>query len=415
MDTSMNEPTVTWPHTGTLSWDDTHLEVDGISHDPCHVDASSAFVDVFGDDGSTREGPDPPSRAQSPRPMSRCHPQAYAHGQPADGILEKQYGSSRSNIDKSIECRGDGSMNLFLDKYMSWPNLVIAQLSQLSTRLSSLRYSSHTLVKVAESSSCRLPNDRQIPLIDAAAFDSVAAWLACGHDSVNMNAHPSVYAPAESEVPCSNPALETKATVGRGILHDVFSASHSLLETLRDLHAKKSVESLNSSTAISASTPSAASSGQTSMYSRLTKGPWSGSQQQCNNTRQIIRHLVMACGALLLEIYMAVLIALQHDAYHGFSTKTTALGDVRLVLVVQLCSYLIDRQQQAVDQCLAPQTPLSALSVNGTVPQKLDFSNSQQPALPGPVLDTADREVLSDLRDLVQQKLAQLRQTLRYT
>lgn len=415
MDTSMNEPTDTWPRTETLSWDDTQLEVDWTSHDPCHVDACLASVDAFGDDGSARERPDPPSPTQPPRPTSRCHPQAYAHGQPGGGVLEKQNGSSRSNMDKSIEGGGDGTMNMFLDKYMSWPSLIIAQLSQLSTRLSSLRYSSYNLAKAAESSPCRLPNGRQIPLIDAAAFDSVAAWLACGHDSANTNAHPSVYAPAESEGPCSNPALETKATVGHGILHDVFSASHRLLETLRDLQAKKAVESFNSSTATSASTPSAAPSGQSSVYLGLTKGPWSGSQQHRNNTRQIIRHLVMACGVLLLEIYMAVLIALQHDAYHGVSVNTTALGDVRLVLVVQLCSYLIDRQQQAVDLCLAPQTPLSPLSANGTVPQKFGFSSSQQPVLPGPVLDPADREVLIDLKNQVQQKLAHLRQTLRCT
>ena len=318
-------------------------------------------------------------------------------------------------MDNSIEGGGDGTMDMSLDKYLSWPNLVIVRLSRLSTRLSSLCYSSHTLAKAAESTSCRLPNDRQIPLIDAAAFDSVAAWLACGHDPINMNAHPSVYAPTENEVPYSNPAFETKATGGHGILHDVFSASHSMLDTLRDLQAEKSVESFNWCTSSSASTPSAAPSGQTSMSLRLAKGSWSGSQQQCSNTRQIIRHLVMACGALLLEIYMGVLIALQHDAYHGLCMKATALGDVRLVLVVQLCSYFIDRQQQAVDQCLTTQIPLSPLSVNGTVPQKLVLSGSQQPVLPGPVLDTADGEVLSDLKNQVQQKLAQLRQTLRCT
>lgn len=417
MDTSMSEIMSTWPQTETLSWDDTQLEVDWISHDPCHVDNRLASVDAFGDDGSAREEPDPPSPTQPPRPTSRCHPHTYAHGQPGGGALEKQDGSSRSNMNKSIESEGGGggTMNMLRDKCMSWPSLVIAQLSQLSTRLSSLRYSSYTLAKAAELSSCRLPNGRQTPLIDTAAFDSVAAWLAYGHDSAHTNANPSLHAPAECGGHCPNPALETKATDGHGILHDVFSASDRLLETLRDLQAKNTVESFNSSAATSATTPSAAPSGQSSVYLGLTKGPWSGSQQHCNNTRQIIRHLVMACGTLLLEIYMAVLIALQHDAYHGISVNTTALGDVRLVLVVQLCSYFIDRQQQAVDLCLAPQTPLSPLSVNGRFPQKSDLSGSQQPNLPGLVLNTADIEVLSDLKSQVQQKLAHLRQTLRCT
>ena len=403
----MNDPTETWP-----------LEVDWMSHDPYNVGVSLTSIDAFGDDGSAQERPDPPSPTQPPRPTSRCYPHASALGQPEDSIIEKQDGSKRSNMDKSIEGGGNGTMNMFLDKNMSWPSLVIAQLSQLSTHLSSLRYSSYTLAKAAESSSCLLPNGLQSPLIDAAAFDSVGAWLTFGHNSASMNAHPSVHATAEGEGPCPNLALETKATVGHGILHDVFSASHRLLETLCDLQAKNAVESFSSSTANSASTSSVAPSGQSSVSLRLTKGHWSGSQQHCNNTRQIIRHLVMACGALLLEIYVAVLIALQHDAYHGVSMNTTALGDVRLVLAVQLCSYLIDRQQQAVDLCLAPQTllsPLSPLSVNGQFPQRFDLSGSQQQVLPGPVLDTTDREVLSDLRNQVQQKLAHLRQTLRCT
>ena len=420
MNASMDVSTGTWPRLETLSWDDTQLEVDWSSHDSSHVDAVMASLDAFGDDGSAREGPDPPSPTQPPCPPSPCHPHAYAHGQTGGGIFEKHDSSTRSNMDKSIGGGGDGTMNMSLDKYMNWPSLVIAQLSQLSARLSSLRYLSYTLAKAAESSLCRLPNGRQIPLIDAAAFESVAAWLAHDHGSANMDAHPSVHAPAESQGPYPSPAPETKPRGGHGILHDVFSASHRLLETLRHLQVKNIVEPFNSSTTTSASTPPAAPSGQSSVYLRLIKGPWSsapssGSQQHCNNTMQIIRHLVMACEALLLEIYMAVLIALQHDAYHGASMNTTALGDVRLVLVVQLCSYLIERQHQAVDLCLAPLSPLSPLSVSGTFPQNLDLSGPQQPVPPGPVLNTADRDVLSDLKNQVQQRLAHLRQTLQCT
>ena len=127
---------------------------------------------------------------------------------------------------------------------------------------------------------------------------------------------------------------------------------------------------------------------------------------------QIIRHRVMACEALLLEIYMAILNALQHDAFHGDSMNTTALGDIRLVLVVQLCSYLIERQQQAVDLCLAPQNPLSPLSESGIFPSRLDHSGPQKPVPPGPVMDEADREALSGITYQVQQRLAHLRQTL---
>ena len=415
MDTSIDDATATWPRTDTLNWDNMQLEVDWINHGPCHIDTGLASLDVLEEDRSAPEGPDPPSPTQPPRPPTQCHPHAYPHGQPGAGIIENRNGNSRSEMGKSIGGPHDSTMNMSMDKSISCPSFVIAQLSQLSTRLSSLRYSSSNLARAAETSSCRLPNGRQSPLIDAAAFDSVAAWLAYGHDSAKLNAHPSVHTPAECEGPDPNPALETNAAGGQGILHDVFSASHRLLETLRDLQAKNTIESFNSSTATSASTPSVAPSGQSSVYLGLTKGHRSGSIRHGNNTKQIIRHLVMACEILLLEIYLAVLIAIQHDAYHGVSMNTTALGDVRLVLVGQLCSYLIDRQQQAVDLCLAPQDPLSPLSVNGAFPQKFDLSGSQQPVLPGPILDNADREALGDLKSQVQQKLAHLRQALRCT
>ena len=420
IDPSMDMSTGTWPWLETLSRDDMQLEGDWSNHDSSYVDAVLASLDAFKGDGSARESPDPPSPTQPPCPPSPCHPYAYAYGQPGGGIFEKPDGRSRSNMDRSNRGGGGGTLNMSLDKNMNFPSLVIAQLSQLSMRLSLLRYSSYTLAKAAESSSYRLPNGRQIPLIDTVTFESVAAWLAHGHGSANVNAHPPVHAHTESQGPYPSPTSETKPRGGHGILHDVFSASHHLLEILRQLQVNNIIEPFSSSTTTSASTPSTAASGQSSALFGLTKGPGSstpssGSQQHCNNTMQIIRYLVIACEALLLEIYVAVLNALQHDAYPSASMNTTALGDVRLVLVVELCSYLIERQHQAVDSCLAPQSPLSPVSVSGPFSQKLDLSGSHQQVPPGPVLDTADREVLNDLKNQVQQRLVHLRQTLRCT
>ncbi|KAK0510014.1 hypothetical protein JMJ35_007408 [Cladonia borealis] len=408
MDTSMDMSTGTWPWEDTSSWDDAQIEIDWSSHDLSYVDAVLAAPNAFGN------GLDPPSSTHPPYPPSPRHPHAYPHGQLGGGSFEKHDGSNKSNTGKSIGGGSDGTRDMSLDKSMNWPSLVIAQLSQLSTRLSSVRHSSYTLANAAESSSSCCPSGRQIPLIDAAAFETVAAWLALGHDPANMNVHQPAHASAQSHVPYPSPAPETRSRDGHGILHDVFSASHRLLEILRHFQVKNIAEP--SSTAPSAFKSSVATSGQSSVHLRPTKGPWSsapssGSQQQhSHNTMQIIRHLVMACEALLLEIYMAVLTALQHDAFHGASMNTTALGDIRLVLVVQLCSYLIERQQQAVDLCLAPQSPLS---VSGIFPPRLDHSGPQKPVSPGPFMDEADREALSDLKNQVQQRLAHLRQTLR--
>ena len=424
MDTSLDGSTGTWPWEDPSSWDDAQLEIDWSSHDLSYVDAVLASPNVFGNNDSAQERLDPPLPTHPPHPPcapcppSPHHPHAYPHDQSGGCNSERHDGSNKINMGNNIGGGGDGTTNMSLDKYMNWPSLVIAQLSQLSTLLSTLRYSSYTLANAAESSSSRLPSGRQIPLIDAAAFEVVAAWLAHGHDPANMNVNPPVHASAQSHLPYPSPAPEIKSRGGHGILHDVFSASHRLLEVLRHLQVKNIAE--QSSTTSSAFTSSAAPSDQNSVHLRLTKGPWSstpssGSQQHSHNTMQIIRHLVMACEALLLEIYMAVLTALQHDAFYGASMNTTALGDVRLVLVVQLCSYLIERQQQAVDLCLAPQSPLSPLSVSGMFPPRPDDPGPQKPVPPGTVVDTADREVLGDLKNQVQQRLAHLRQTLRCT
>jgi hypothetical protein len=109
----------------------------------------------------------------------------------------------------------------------------------------------------------------------------------------------------------------------------------------------------------------------------------------------ITRHLIMACEALLLEIYASILMALQHEAYPSDTVSATALGNVRLVLVVQLCAYLIERQHQAVWQCLNP-------------------TSIQKYHLPSPIqLGNEETDCLKNLKAQVQQKLARLRQMLR--
>ncbi len=422
MDISLDVSTDTWPRLEALSWDYTQVGMDWNSHDSAgsQYDTVLASLNAFWDDGDLREGMEPCSPTNLPYPPRPFHPHAYPHSQVGGSNLKGQDGSSRSNIDNCIEGGVDGRINRSTDMYMNWPSLVIAQLSQLSTYLSSLRYSSYTLAEAAESSSAHPPNGQATPLIHAAALESVATWLAHGQGSANMNTQPSDNGPTKRQDPYPSSTPETKPKSSSGILHDVFSASHRLLEILSYLQVRTNVESYNSSTTTSPSTPSTVSSSQNSIYPGLAKGPWpsapsSGSRQSCNNTMEIIRHLVMACETLLLEIYMAVFMALQHDAYHGACMNTMALGNVKLVLVVQLCSYLMERQHQAVDMCLAPQTAPSTVSSSKTFPDKLDFAGLQQPVSTGPVVGTAGREVLSDFRKQVQQRLAHLWQTVRCT
>jgi hypothetical protein len=123
--------------------------------------------------------------------------------------------------------------------------------------------------------------------------------------------------------------------------------------------------------------------------------PGSGiAQPHC---QMIIRHLVMACDILLLQIYVAVLVALQYDAQSSVQMSGTVLGDVRLVLVVHLCSHLIERQQRAVDQYFA--------SVSSTTPLSPLF----------PEIQPVDRQASGDLKKQVHARLSQLRQALQST
>lgn len=336
MDMSM----FTWPWPETTSWDEMQPEMawgGNLNFNRANVEDMLATAHSFEGDASAQEDSDPFSANQSPSTPSSSHTRTFAHGQPGIGNYERLDGST---------------MSMFPDKHAS---IVIAQLSQLSVQLSSLRSSSYTLAQAADLSSGRLPNDRHFPLIDSTAFESVATWLAHEQSSANMNAHGSVHIPVDIPNPYPNSGPQLKPQSGPNILRDVFAASHRLMEILRHLQAD-----------------------------------------------DIIRHLVMACEALLLEIYAAILTALQLEAYPGDSMNATALGNVRLVVVVQLCAYLIERQHQAVDQCLAPATPQN--------------NNLRSSLPPGAFhLGMADRESLNDVKNQVQQKLAHLRQMLRCT
>jgi hypothetical protein len=77
-----------------------------------------------------------------------------------------------------------------------------------------------------------------------------------------------------------------------------------------------------------------------------------------------------------------------------------ALADIRLVLVVQLCSYLIERQRQAVEVYLSP-LPQS---------QQHDLFDFHQPSPPAST--AGSREGMTHLDMEIQQRLARVRQTL---
>ena len=419
MDTSTSASIDPWPQVKTVKWDDTQFGVDWSGHESSQFDAVLASLDTFGDGISAQEEliPSPPIRLQDPQ---SSRPPTLIHSEPESSNFERHGSTTRSHPEFSRRTGSDDMIAASSDGQSNGPNSVIAQLSRLSTYLSAIRHSSSTLAKAALSFSCCLPIGTGAPLIDAAAFKSIGAWLAHGQGSNNSSAQTSILDSTENEGNCSNSTEKTESRAGHGILHDVFSASHRMLEILRNLQTKNVTEPFSLSTVNSVSRPSTALSDQNGLSAGLTEGSRSStlsysSQPNSTHTMQIIRHLVMACEALLLEIYAAVLTALQHDVSHHASGNTTSLGDVRLVMTVQLCSYLIERQHQAVELYLAPQGPMSPVSMDGTSTPKFSISAPQQPVLPGGVAGAAGVEVFNDTMTQLRGRLTRLRQTLQST
>ena len=285
------------------------------------------------------------------------------------------------------------------------PDAGIARLSQLSTYLYPLYRSCCTLADAAGSSSAQSRDTcgaQHHPLIDDTAFKSVTAWL--GHVSTNM----------ESLSQTKHPELASQTSTGN-ILHGAFSASYHLLEILRceqaDTASNVSSPPPNPSTCASSSASGSHVDSRTSISHESDRSPFTTDgggiyfeRRKCSSSfarssseysNAAVRHLVIACHTLLLNVYVAVLIALQYDvdqwsACHPAGSDDTsdckermALADIRLVMAVQLCSYLFERQHRAVDSFLST------------------ASNS------------ANREVVDDLKMEVEQRLARLRQGLR--
>lgn len=253
----------------------------------------------------------------------------------------------------------------------------IAQLLQLTTRLSLLHRSSCNLAEKCQSREpIQTPTSRLI--IDDDAFKCVTTWLS--HTPTHTTpGHGHGHDQSQNSSPGSGPPSE--ANRGGDILYATLSASQQLLDSLRCLQAS-------------------------------TSHSPGGGLDPCN-TFAVMRHLVMACHTLLLNIYVAVLTALQHDAdlrarsslptsihtninAHSPHPDEPALADIQLVMLVQLCSYLIGRQHQAVDSYLTA----SQISTPSSQLPNHHLSDSHHP------------RAMSDLETEVQRRLTHLRQTL---
>ncbi|KAJ5171276.1 uncharacterized protein N7500_004059 [Penicillium coprophilum] len=247
-------------------------------------------------------------------------------------------------------------------------DVVIGQLSQLSIRLSRLCRSAEELASPSRSSI--QPGHEVVcistkPLIDAIAFDSVASWLA--HGSTGFSSFESTQ--CSNAQPTQQPDIKTPG----GVLYYLFSASHFMLEILRDLP------------------PNIGAMPTTTMPSLV----------EFNSFDSVICHLSIGCYSSLMNIYISVLDILEHDATLSSQTDRGALGDIQLVSIVQICSYLTERQNQAIDLYLSTKS-----SKPGSPWQNSPSTETLQSS------DTAIREEMTCLKLEVQQRLSRLQQIL---
>ncbi|CZT17478.1 uncharacterized protein RCC_12216 [Ramularia collo-cygni] len=296
--------------------------------------------------------------------------------------LERSH-SSGSNYLNNVGMDGLNS-GMSLDRS---PYAAIAQLSQLSTRLYPLHQSGCVLAETAAASFSG-NRSQQRPLLDESCLKSVASWF------VHLFAR----------VPLQILSVDYGTKNTGEILQSVFSASHHMMEILCRLQNE----------------PSSFDSSRGETGAGLPHGPIHSGQG--NNDKfnalnvlnpaghyshdTIICHLVIACHTLLLNIYVAVLVALQHDVDLRSSfllpTKCTGYleGETQLVMVVQLCAYLLERQRQAVDIYFTPSPPS---------PPPPTAQMMTPPTTP----PTANREVVSHLETDIRQRLTRIRQALR--
>ncbi|KAG9515637.1 hypothetical protein KCU93_g9437, partial [Aureobasidium melanogenum] len=292
--------------------------------------------------------------------------------------------SSGSQIHQSA-IRADSQQDTPLNKVE--PESAIAILSRLSQRLYSL-YSA--VLQLANSSDAIDQADaaalRKGPFADDSAFQKLTGWLvrassSMGNSSVNA-----------AEQDANTPAAPDD---GCALLEEVFSAFQKLIDTLHSLSEEASQLGSLSQDGLMPGILNQEMTGtilgagiQPPGRPFVSTNHWSDS---------ITRHMVMANHMLLLNTYLAAIMALQHAVIKQKSAKETPtardfalpLGEMRTAMVVQMCGYLIQRQVDIVDGYLAPAsaTPLSDLS-------------------------SSDQTTMKELEKDVQRRLAQLKESL---
>ncbi|KAF2850032.1 hypothetical protein T440DRAFT_113031 [Plenodomus tracheiphilus IPT5] len=354
---------------------DTQSATDWSHFGPVDMDTASGSLVSYPGHSPTRMFPDTQPNLHRPLTTDAPSNHAYIHSEP-DSMQPKSDDTKLKPHESKLDDAGDNGKTM----------VTVGQLAQLTMRLSSLRHMSSNLARTATTSSSGTTEVPRTSLVDSTAFESVAAWLA--RDELAGNTTD----PIPIEYP-QDPQCATTPSSGQHILNEAFSASHLLLDMLRNLQAEQADRQTNMMLGAMMTPSPTAGHGYFDILSGLGVGVLNGGEAMMAQARShaSIRHLVMVCNTLILEVYLAILLALQHDAYLSIH-ENKVMKSVRMVLLVQLCSHLIDRQCQALDSYLSSLQPPSSLNEG--------YLN-------------VDRNALNHLRRQIQERLHQLRQMLR--
>jgi hypothetical protein len=297
-------------------------------------------------------------------------PPSQNHGHPLHQALGNSTPPEDTRDNISLICIDDG----------------IAQLSQLSSHLYTLYRASYDLTATIGPSG---PESRRLPLFDDKALSSATTWLAA--PNININTYPP--RPPSFALIGSAAGPLTTPTTPENTLINTLSASHYLLQILHQLQTLSIPttrappypdldEDIGSQKTSRLRSPSLSS---TTTNSSSGMRDSAGSQ----HSSTVIRHLIIACYTLVLKMWSALLVALQHDA--ELSAESTSflnsdkldreadedtpqppvLANMRLVLVVHLSSYLVDRLRNAMYTYLA--SKLKGTADNGLSELESEF------------------------------------------
>ena len=320
---------------------------------------------------------------------SQCHHGEHSLGHQAD-FAENSSMSSSSSIYGGFVSTADN--NGF--------ELSIVHLSRLCMRLSQLLLSRCFLAETLDPSRQSKDHDpacEDQPVIET-VFKSINSWLIHGSANTTLSPDPE-------------PLRGTRTT--GDMLHHVFSASNHLLEILRYLH----VSVVGSAPSLSTACPFLSASGHSSSSrAETTPRTPSDASRSSQHSYKAMHHLVLACATMLLNIYVAILSALQRSAdalsppllarhlvEPSDHMDAASRGHIKLVSVVQLCSYFIKRQNQTLDMILSCQG-----SLHGSSSLEHD---PRQPVLPDTTSSYAPEE-MSDLKTEVEERLKRLQESL---